>query len=61
MRLTRILAPPCSGASRPRACHIAALFEQGQRPTTVARRIGVVQAIGLAAQLTRGSSLVKWA
>jgi hypothetical protein len=58
MRLTRILASPCSGTSRPRSCHIAALFEQGQRPTAVARRLGVVQAINSASLSTRGSSLV---
>jgi hypothetical protein len=57
MRLTRILASPCSDAPRPQSCHNAALFEQGQRPTTVTRRIGAVQAIGLAALSTRGSSL----
>ena len=36
----------------------AALFEQGQRPTAVARRLGVVQAISSASLSTRGSSLV---
>jgi hypothetical protein len=45
MRLTRILASPAQllrardPATSP---HIAALFEQGQRPTAVARRLGVV-------------------
>jgi hypothetical protein len=56
MRLTRMLAPLV------RCFAPAILPRRRQRPTAVARRLGLVQATGLGVVINpHGSPLVKWA